>query len=149
MATDAKFDIRRRRLSCDRITFPVAFERVSELVTRVDLDKALDQAVTTLRGEIVATRVDLDQAVTTLRGEMVAMEKRLSKQIKDSASEIAQEVANVMVEQLRSQVSVVDEKYQDLPSKYAALRKDLDAHAADTHLHQRRPATPGKRVRRS
>jgi predicted nuclease with TOPRIM domain len=95
---------------------------MSELVTRNDLDKALGQAV------------------TTLRGEMVAMENRLSKQIKESASEIAQEVANVMVEQLRSQVSVVDEKYQDLPGQYAALRKDFDAHAADAHLHRRRLA---------
>jgi phage-related minor tail protein len=109
----------------------------------------LDTAVTAFRGEMTVLRGDLDRAVTALRGEMGAMEARLSKQIKESASEIAQEVANVMVEQLRGQVSVVDEKYKDLPRQYAELRADFDSHVADLSLHRGPPATPAKRARRS
>jgi predicted nuclease with TOPRIM domain len=183
---------------------------VNELITRVDLDHALDRTVTTLRGEInqattmlrgeiselrtelrgeiselrgemtelrgemtelrgemtelrtelrgemADLRGDLNQTttmlrgeMTELRGEMVAMEVRLCVQIQKSGAEIAKEVANVMAEQFRVQVSVFDEKYQDLPRQHAELRGDFDAHAADAHMHRRRPATPARRARRS
>jgi chromosome segregation ATPase len=183
---------------------------VNELITRDDLDQALDRTVTTLRGEINQSttmlrgeiaelrgevtelrgevtelrgemgelrtelrgemgelrtelrgemgelrgemgelRTELRGEMTELRGEMVAMEVRLCVQLKQTGSEIAKEVANIMAEQLRVQVSVVDEKYQDLPRQYAELRGELDAHVTDVHMHRRRPAVPAKRARRS
>jgi hypothetical protein len=74
--------------------FSRSVRRVTEAVTRTDLD----QAVTTLRGETTQLRDAMGAMEARLRTEMEAMEARLSKQIKQSASEIAQEVANVMVE---------------------------------------------------
>jgi hypothetical protein len=110
-------------------------------VTRNDLD----QAVATLRGETTQLRDAVGAMEARIRTEMIAMEARLSTQIKESASEIAQEVANVMVEQLRGQVSVVDEKYKDLPGQYAELRADFDSHVADLSLHRaRRPRPPSE-----
>jgi len=110
-----------------------------------------------LRGEMLGVesrlrdemRGEIGGVEGRLRDEMNAMEARLVRQIKDSGSEIAKEVANVMAEQLRGHVSVVDEKYQDLPRKYAALREDVDVHVADVHLHRPGPATPGKPARRT
>jgi hypothetical protein len=144
---------------------------VGEPVTRNDLDQVattirgevtalrgdLDTAVTTLRGEMTTLRGDLDTAVTALRGEMAAMEARLARKydetilriINQTADEVGKKVASVMMEQLRDQVAVVDEKYKDLPRQYAELRADVDGHVADVRLHRRPPATPAKRARRS
>lgn len=110
----------------------------------------LDTAVTALRG-------DLDKEVTALRGEMGAMEARLvrkfeastSQIVNQAAEEVGKKVANVMLEQLRSQVAAVDEKYKDLPRRHSELRDAFDGHATDVQLHRRRVAVPAKRARRS
>lgn len=132
---------------------------MSKPITKDDLD----QAVTMLRGETKQLRDDMEimggqlrtevgQLRTEmktmggqLRADMGAMETRLVHQIDQSTSK----AANVMVEHLRGLVSVVDEKYKDLPRQHAELRAEFDEHAADSHLHRRSPPTPGKRVRRS
>ena len=121
---------------------------MSAPITRDDLD----QAVVTLRGETKQLRNDMEtmggqlrSEVGELRSEMGTMETRLVHQIDQSASH----VANVMVEHLRGPVSIVDEKYKDIPRQHAELRAEFEAHAADVHLHRRSPATPAKRVRRS
>jgi chromosome segregation ATPase len=157
---------RGRRLSCQRIAFLVAFVRVSEPVTKNDLD----QAVTTLRAEVGAVEQRLDRRLTSVEqrlsgmegrlsgvegrlsgveGRLSGMEERLTEKFTQLASQIAMQVGNLMVEQLRSQISVVDEKYQDVPAQCKALRRDLDSHVADVHLHRPSPPTPGKRARRS
>ena len=93
------------------------------------------------------TKRDLDQAIGELggelRGELSAMKTELIREIGQAASH----VANVMMEHIQTLISVVDEKYQDLPPLHAKLRADFDAHTADRRLHTRLPAPP-KRVRR-
>jgi chromosome segregation ATPase len=160
-------------LCCQQITFPVAFVRVSEPVTKNDLD----QAVTTLRAEVGAVEQRLDRRLSSVEerlsgmegrlsgvegrlsgmegrlsgveGRLSGMEERLTEKFTQLASQIAMQVGNLMVEQLRSQISVVDEKYQDVPGQCKALRRDLDGHVTDLHLHRPASPTPGKRARRS
>jgi len=90
------------------------------------------------------TKRDLDQAMGELRGEMATMKTDLIREIGQAASQ----VANVMMEHIQTLISVVDEKYQDLPPHHAKLRADFDAHTADRRLHTRLPTTSPKRTRR-
>ena len=90
------------------------------------------------------TKRDLDQAMGELRGEMATMKTDLIREIGQAASQ----VANVMMEHIQTLISVVDEKYQDLPPHHAKLRADFDAHTADRRLHTRPPTTSPKRTRR-
>jgi hypothetical protein len=90
------------------------------------------------------TKRELDQAIGELRGELSAMKTDLIREIGQAASH----VPNVMMEHIQSLISVVDEKYQDLPPLHAKLRADFDAHTADRRLHMRSPPAPPKRARR-
>ena len=127
--------------------FSRSFRRVSEPATREDLE----QSTTQLRGEMKAMGEELRGEMGQLRGEvgqlrddMRAMEGRLQRQIGEALSQ----VANVMLEHVRSLVAPFDEKYQDLLPDHAKLRTDFDTHAADLRLHTRQPAAPAKRARR-
>ncbi|HWU89881.1 MAG TPA: hypothetical protein VN253_21615 [Kofleriaceae bacterium] len=126
-----------------------------ELVTK----SVLVQAVTDLRGEMAAMKTELRGEMaamkTELRGEMVAMKTELRGEMVAMKTDLIREigvatshVANVMIEEVRRLVSVVEEKYQDLPPAHAKLREDFDAHAADLRLHHRAPAPLPKRARR-
>jgi len=110
--------------------------------------RELDQSLGELRGEMNAMKTELrgemNAMKTELRGEMIAMKTELIREIGQAASH----VANVMMEHIQTLISVVDEKYQDVPPLQAKLRVDFDAHAADRRLHTRLPAAPSKRVRR-
>ena len=102
-------------------------------VTKRELDQAIGELRSELRGEMAG-----------LRGEMSAMKTELIREIGQAASH----VANVMMEHIQTLISVVDEKYQDLPAGYAKLRADFDAHTADRSLHTRPRPAPPKRARR-
>jgi len=103
--------------------------------------RELDQALGELRSEL---RSELRGEMAGLRGEMSAMKTELIREIGQAASH----VANVMMEHIQTLISVVDEKYQDLPAGHAKLRADFDAHTADRNLHRRPPPAPAKRARR-
>jgi len=68
----------------------------------------------------------------SLRAEMAAMERRMLAEIGHAL--------DVAVEQLGKHVSVVDDKYRDLPPEVAKIRSDLDEHRGDTRIH-RKPAS--------
>jgi hypothetical protein len=72
------------------------------------------------------------------------MERRLDRSFEENASRIAK----VMMEHIQGLVTIVDEKYKDLPRHHAALRADLDTHVADLRVHSRRATAPAKRTRR-
>ena len=93
----------------------------------------------------LVTRRDLAEAVTELGGEVAAMKTALISEIGAATSH----VASVMIEEVQRLVSVVEEKYQDLPAGHVRLREDFDAHAANLRLHHRAPAPLPKRARRS
>jgi hypothetical protein len=76
------------------------------------------------------------------------MMEQLPRQIEQSTSQVAQETANLMMEQLQKLISAVDEKYEHLPGQHKELRARFDAHAGDDRLHVRLPPAPAKRVRR-
>jgi len=113
---------------------------VSEPATKDDLE----QATTQLRGEMGAMGEQLRGEIIQLRGEMGAMEARLFRHIGEAASQ----VANVMLEHVRTLVAAFDDKHKDLLPAHAKLRADFDTHAADLRLHRRHPAAPAKRARR-
>jgi hypothetical protein len=115
----------------------------------------LDRGMSTLRGEMHAMRDELRSEmhamrdelrgeIHELRGELRVMKTDLIREIGVATSH----VANVMMEHIKSLVSVVEEKYQDLPPAHAKLRDDFDAHAADLRLHAPLPTTAPKRTRR-
>lgn len=70
------------------------------------------------------------------------MESRITVRIGEAVSH----VANVMMEQIRDLVNVVEQKYEQLPVQVARVRADLDEHRSDLRLHARSPATPPKRI---
>ena len=76
-----------------------------------------------------------------LRSELVALRAELVSEINAAATR----AANVMLESVRSQFSVIDEKYQDVPRKHDGLQAALDAHVGDRDVHVRPP--PPKRAR--
>ncbi|HWO25577.1 MAG TPA: hypothetical protein VNO30_42850 [Kofleriaceae bacterium] len=113
-----------------------------------------------LRGEMHAIRDELRGEMHVirdeLRGEMHVIRDELRGEMRTMKTDLIREmgvasmhVANVMMEQIRSLVAVVEEKYQDLPPAHAKLRADFDAHAADYRLHAPLPPAAPKRTRRS
>jgi hypothetical protein len=116
-------------------------------VTTHDLDRGMDA----LRGEMHAMRDELRGEMHALRGEMHALRGEMHAMKTDLIREIGvatSHVANVMIEHIKSLVTVVEEKYQDLPPAHAKLRDDFDAHAADLRLHAPSPTAAPKRTRR-
>jgi hypothetical protein len=108
---------------------------------RSDLGSEMKAMEARLRGEMKAMEARLRD---DLGNEMKAMEVRLIREIGAATAD----VAKVMTEHLQSLFSILEEKYQDLPSRHVKLRGDFETHAADRHLHARSPAAPPKRVRR-
>ena len=104
-----------------------------DLVTKEHLDHSIDE----LRGEMHAIRDELRGEMHAmedrLRGEMRAMEGRLTREI----GTVVSHFANVVIEQMRGVCGAVDERYQHVPGELAAVRRDLDAHIADTRLHKK------------
>jgi len=97
-----------------------------------------------MKTEMSAMKTEMSEMKTEMKTEMSAMKTELLLEIGQAASR----VANVMMEHIQTLISVVDEKYQDLPPLHAKLRVDFDDHMADRRLHTRLPAAPSKRVRR-
>ena len=147
---------------------------MSESATKHDLDLAvgvLREEIAVVRGEIAVLRGDLDQAVGVfhaklnavedrLRSEMRAMEDRirgdLGSEMRAMEDRLIREVnaavgraAQAMMEHVQSLISIVEEKYQDLPALYGKLRTDFETHAAARHLHRRPAAAPPRRARRT
>jgi hypothetical protein len=125
-------------------------------VTKLDLDQAMGELRTELRGEMAELRTELRGEMaelrTELRGEMAGLRVEMIAMKTELIHEIGQagtHVANVMMEHIRTLISVVDEKYRDLPQKHAALRAEFENHATDRHLHARPKSSPPKRTRRS
>jgi hypothetical protein len=123
--------------------------------TKQDLEQVVSQAVIMLRKEMgelkTALRGEMGELKTALRGEMGDLRKEMSIMTDEIVRQFrieGAEIANTMVEQLRAQVNVVEEKYQDLPPSHAKLREDFDAHASDTRIHARVPGSLPRRARR-
>ena len=134
-------------------------------VTKRDLDQAMGELrgemgelrgelrgeMAELRGELRGEMSELRGEMAELRGEMAGLRGEMATMKTDLIREIGQvasQVANVMMEHIQTLISVVDEKYQDLPPHHAKLRVDFDAHTADRRLHTRPPTTSPKRTRR-
>jgi hypothetical protein len=117
-----------------------------EMVTKRELQEALAP----IRAEMVTKR-ELQEALTPIhaelaqvRSEMLAMESRLARQIGEAASHFA----NVVIENTRSQIAALDDKYRDVPPMVATLRTDLDAHVADPDVHVKPIRPRARRTRR-
>jgi len=75
-----------------------------------------------------------------LQRELGALEKRM---IVGVAAEMARQ-ANVIIEQIGSKISIVDEKYADVPARVTSLERRVEEHARDFRLHTEPP--PPRRV---
>lgn len=133
---------------------------MDEQATKRDLAEAVSKLVTKdeFRSEVakLATKDELRSEVAQLRGEMREMKDELRGEIRSLRTELIREigvatshVANVMIAEVQRLITVVDEKYKDLPPAHTQLRADFEAHAADDRIHTRAPAPLPRRARRS
>lgn len=98
-------------------------------ITKDDLDRAVSTSAAELRAEI---RASADSVKAELRAEIATSEARLHAHIDHAA----QHYANVVIENLRGQVSAVDDKVNATAADQVALRADLDAHVSAPGLHR-------------
>jgi len=100
------------------------------------MEQRVDQRT---QAELAAMEQRVDQRT---QAQLAAMEQRMNAKTDEAVSH----TANVMMEQIRILVNVVEEKYEHLPGDVATLRRDFDEHRTDLHLHARSPATLPKRA---
>ena len=95
----------------------------NEPATKGDLNAGLHDLERRLRAELAskddlaALEQRLDAKIGTLDAKMGAMENRLLREIGQAL--------NVAVEQIGGKVSVLDDKYKDLPARVAVVERDV------------------------
>jgi hypothetical protein len=106
----------------------------NEPATKGDLSAGLHDLERRLRAELAskddlaALEQRLDAKIGTLDAKMGAMENRLLREIGQAL--------NVAVEQIGAKVSVLDDKYKDLPARVAVVEREI------AELKTRGPAPP-------
>ena len=103
-----------------------------EPATKADLRQGLQDLEKRLRGEL-ASKADL--APLASKDDLAALEQRLETRILGVETKMGEmenrllreigQALNVAVEQIGAKVSVLDDKYKDLPGRVAVLERDV------------------------